>query len=81
MTGGGAAFPQFWIDAEQFDSHGESLVAKGGMSLRDYFAAQALIGLLSNTDCTRGAGHLEIPARAFEVAEAMLDARSKGPSG
>jgi hypothetical protein len=62
---GGRAFPQ------QFDD-------QDGMTLRDYFAAKAMQGLLSNpsmidrvdTECL-----IWIAQRSYEVADAMLEAR------
>ena len=46
-----------------------------GMSLRDYFAGQALIGLASGTFAD--AAHVEAEL-AYELADAMLAAREKG---
>ncbi len=68
-TDGGPAFPS------EGEGHGNPQYHSPGMTLRDYFAGQALVGLLANTDCTRGAGHLEIPTRAYQVADVMLAAR------
>jgi len=47
------------------------------MTLRDYFAGQALIGII-----TRGEfeSHLAISAMAYLIADAMLDARTKPPT-
>ena len=70
---GGPAFPQFaWNVFE------EKTTAYGGMTLRDYFAAKAMQGLLSNpsmidrvdTECL-----IWIAQRSHEVADAMLEAR------
>ena len=52
-----------------------------GMSLRDYFAGQALIGILSgakagNGECLRNVARLSAET-AFIVADAMLEARWK----
>lgn len=57
----------------------------GGMDLRDYFAAQALTGLMV-WDCTvnkeqqsfegiRGA--FRLASTAYDIAEAMIEARGK----
>ena len=47
-----------------------------GMTLRDYFAGQALAGSLANTDAPTP----EIEARwAYEIADAMLAERAKEP--
>lgn len=59
----------------------ESAKALSGMTLRDYFAAQALNGLLSNQQCTPfgmsfGADERESLSRnAYRIANAMLRAR------
>lgn len=44
-----------------------------GMSLRDWFAGQAAAGLASIED----ASNLKVAEWAYEVADAMLAARSK----
>jgi hypothetical protein len=57
---------------------GDKSVTEGGMSLRDWYAGQALVGLLScgqwhNT----GAGFAEhIAERSGEIADAMLRVRA-----
>ena len=50
-----------------------------GMSLRDYFAAKALQGLLSYTYAAdRFRGDLKVAAiEAYEIADAMLEERKK----
>lgn len=48
-----------------------------GMSLRDYFAAAALTGLLSAQADQSGITPLDISTDAFRIADAMLAARSK----
>jgi len=46
-----------------------------GMSLRDYFAAAALTGILADPN---GSGHLqEVSGFAYLVADAMLAARER----
>ena len=42
-----------------------------GLSLRDYFAGQALIGLIANNHVLEN-----VPQFAYEVADAMIAARS-----
>ena len=44
----------------------------GGMSLRDYFAAKALQGFVVN-ECL--AGYADMASAAYELADAMLEAR------
>jgi hypothetical protein len=69
---GGPAFPA-WGDA------GDHIY--DGMTLRDYFAAKAMQAMLSafpnvaNTDKRKFAA--EMPATAYEYADAMLAERSK----
>lgn len=68
---GGPAFPV--QDASTWQAH--------GMSLRDYFAGQALQGLLANPKLqsqilkTGGAHGGWIEASSFAFADAMLEAR------
>jgi hypothetical protein len=47
--------------------------ASGGMSLRDYFAAAALQGLLANASEVND----ELAAEAFMAADAMIAARER----
>lgn len=65
---GGPAFPMLYEGLP-----GEKCTH--GMSLRDYFAVQALAGLVSN------AAHVHTPAsaaaRCYELADAMLAEREK----
>jgi hypothetical protein len=46
-----------------------------GMSLRDYFAAAALQGLIVNGQTVNV--HCPLSVRAYEIADAMLAERSK----
>ena len=47
-----------------------------GMSLRDYFAGQALVGLFSYTGSYGLGNNCEsLAARSYEAADAMLKAR------
>lgn len=53
---------------------GERIKGEKGMTLRDYFAAKALQGLIS----TEGAGSAERYAEiAYKLADAMLKAREE----
>jgi hypothetical protein len=58
---GGQAFPQ--------NQHG---TPKDGMTLRDYFAAQAIQGLLASGEACPC---FEMTANAYRIADAMLQAR------
>ena len=81
MSDGGAAFPLPLLVMGQGSNDGlaeaiaSALGAKGarGMTLRDYFAGQALAGLVANTE-SRLQDDVEA---AWEVADAMLAARER----
>ncbi len=80
---GGPAFPQLEVVAGERDGHGDAIeaytVSSGGMSLRDWFAGQALAGEMTgyqDVDATRYAD--AIAARCYAVADAMLAARKGG---
>ena len=63
---GGPAFPvPGWKDDADFN----------GMTLRDYFAAKALQGLLSDSE-VQGTPH-EFAERAYSMASAMLRVRGE----
>lgn len=71
MNDGGPAFPQ----GKQV---GQCSVSEGGMTLRDYFAAKAMQGLISACDSEgtwtgEGFGTAE---QAYAMADAMLIARN-----
>lgn len=46
-----------------------------GMSMRDYFAAKAMAALVSTGDEGAGDRIGEIPEYAYQIADAMLEAR------
>ena len=48
-----------------------------GMTLRDYFAAKAMQGLLANSETNRAWGVNENAKYAYEQADAMLKARGE----
>ena len=62
---GGPAFPQ-----EQRKAGGSE-----GMSLRDWFAGQAVAGLLAGLDRTKGLDLAVLVHEAFRVADAMIERR------
>lgn len=75
---GGPAFPVHERHAVLRDDRWrDEWLAVGGMSLRDYFAGQALIafvkGYMRVADC-RGTEN-EVADRCYEMADAMLKAR------
>ena len=73
INDGGEAFPR----AGAFSpDHGYADQGACGMSLRDWFAGQALAGLLAGQ--YRESGHhnlLGVPREAYSIADAMLAAR------
>lgn len=76
---GGPAFPTFELErvyADNADRFGRELhVPVGGMSLRDYFAGQALALGGEFFHQAASATPTNIAAIAYEVADAMLKAR------
>ena len=70
---GGPAFPRAGYDGP--DNHQDFVE---GMSLRDYFAGQALTGILgSRTGFLIDVGTQNAPGWAYQVADAMLAERTK----
>ena len=71
---GGPAFP----NTKQHDGHGDLLAhAESGMSLRDYFAGQALVGMSAEYGLSYLAEVAEKAAKeAFILADAMIEARA-----
>lgn len=68
---GGPAFPFVY-------RAGDSLEVYPGMTLRDYFAAQALAGMLSSFMAREdGWGTTEVVGLAYDIADAMLAEREK----
>ena len=63
---GGPAFPTVFIEVEWGSSY-------GGMTLRDYFAGQALAGMLANSSA-RGAW-ATYAEHSYAQADAMISAR------
>jgi len=66
---GGPAFPMQVRLANGTDNF-------SGMSLRDWFAGQALAGMLGNTDWSSASGQ-DLADFAFEASDAMLAARKE----
>ena len=53
---------------------------RDGMTLRDYFAAKALCGMLSNPNYPDGSFWIQLAEDAYDVADAMLKARGEDRS-
>ena len=45
------------------------------MSLRDYFAAKAMEGMMADGQVTKLVGDLDLAKTAYEMADAMMKAR------
>jgi hypothetical protein len=72
INDGGPAFPHFKITEK---GHIE-LCPQDGMTLRDYFAGQALAGMLINYTTQKfGVGEQTCAKGAYEFADTMLAAR------
>jgi len=65
------AFPRPSSQAHQHGMHNP----QEGMTLRDYFAAKALQGLLSNRNAEAAID--EFAAKSYRMADAMLKAREQ----
>lgn len=80
---GGTAFPfQSDLICATGKNQGKAL-ATPGMSLRDYFAAEAMNGICSNADeslpTIPSSRHDLIAKSAYSIADAMLKARGESP--
>ena len=76
---GGPAFPHF-----KFAENGKvEILPQGGMTLRDYFAAQTLTGILSSGDAkleniiSDKSATAVFAQSCYIIAEAMIDARKE----
>ena len=72
------------VDPDRLDagSHqtGHAVFAQYGMTLRDYFAAKAMQGLLAQSCGTAfGSDPIHGAQYAYQMADAMLAAREKQP--
>lgn len=81
INDGGPAFPRFQrelIFRDSWDREGEKqFVARDGMSLRDWFAGQALVGMCAGHVWPRADDGPEAARRAYLIADAMLQERAK----
>lgn len=71
INDGGPAFPRPYFE---HPTNGEYSLAQEGMSLRDYFAGQALVGIIASEVENRTPSEI-VAKRAYELADAMLKAR------
>lgn len=78
---GGPAFPS--EGGHKFVSGNEirKTLPSSGMTLRDYFSAKAMQGMLGNTKGSFGtayeAANLNLAGASYAIADAMLAARTK----
>ena len=84
---GGPAFPypKQQIDSVEMEGHVEVIFGHPGMSLRDWLAGQALVGILSNKESLDACVRMSLSRKeptvltigkfAYEHADAMLEAR------
>ncbi|MGE2012587.1 hypothetical protein HV189_05790 [Enterobacter sp. RHBSTW-00422] len=71
---GGRAFPCDSIVERDEVGHLHGFeISSGGMTLRDYFAAKAMQGIISS-ECNYGA-FSDLASDAYSIADAMLRAR------
>jgi hypothetical protein len=68
MKNGGTAFPVYTGNSEHWEM---------GMTLRDYFAGQALIGLCSSEVSNPWGIGFDPSERSYEIADRMLEERAK----
>ena len=71
---GGAAFPQ--VNLKDYQGLLIPDLQKG-MTLRDYFAAKALIGIMADPADTQPYTNDELANWCYQVADAMLKAREE----
>jgi hypothetical protein len=81
---GGPAFPHGEIVEDIMDEAGRLAGSRvwapsKGMKLRDWFAGQALAGLVANINCAYKTQ--TFARRALELADAMIAARKGGADG
>ncbi|MCQ9618352.1 hypothetical protein L1889_18095 [Paenalcaligenes niemegkensis] len=67
------AFPT--VDANRAEDYGTY-----GLTMRDYFAAKAMQGLIASNDAEAGDRLDGIPEYAYQIADAMIKARKGGSS-
>ena len=72
---GGPAFPI----PDSHHANGGVQYGANGMTLRDYFAAKALAGMLADTECSSSASNLA--QASYLIADAMLAERAKAWTG
>ena len=69
---GGPAFPT----TEDWTQDGNLVPSSQGMTMRDYFAAKAMVQILDDTKDDLSFDYSEVAKYAYKVADAMLEARN-----
>lgn len=69
---GGPAFSEHPLEHDRYWYQGTR-----GMSLRDYFAGQALAAILTHRDAFEDSGETEVARMAYMQADAMLEIRAE----
>lgn len=79
VINGGPAFPVLTNGKDPW-GHDEVKLRAPGMTLRDYFAGQALVTMAtSHVAYDAGSFFSEVSAKAYKYADAMLKAREEKP--
>lgn len=73
---GGPAFPRDGYQIEDEYGRKETIQGKSGMTLRDYFAAKAMQGMIASYGYLRSEVDV-IAESAYDCADAMLKERAK----
>jgi hypothetical protein len=73
---GGPAFPHESIVLRATDNAVAASAVFNGMTLRDYFAAKALQGMMADSQCVSTAD--DFARSSYALADAMLSARAQG---
>ena len=74
---GGAAFPRTGFVTCETNCTAYDNTPELGMTLRDYFAGQALAGMFSNPDLDPELVEQDCALVAYRTADAMLEVREK----
>ena len=73
-----AAMEDHWINnPPAFPNDVKQITERAGMTLRDYFAAKAMQGLLSRIGNDKINAHSVLAQRTYQIADAMLEAREE----
>lgn len=72
VNDGGPAFPE----VNNIGDRAPYLIIRGGMTLRDWFAGQALAGLMANPAYAENTTNEGFSKGAYDMADAMLATRN-----